>query len=354
MYIKTLAFLPLLLIAALPLTGIAQDDGTPGGEDPDSEYVRQFPHTLTVRAYIGEKISIFGIEDRKNDVELRYRPNNILAVGLGVTVKGIGINFSTRIPGYDNKEDQYGRTRRIDVQVHRYRRKLAVDAYFQRYRGFHINDLNDVTRQGTPPTETVYPYFPNMQTITAGASVMYMFNGNRVSLRAPVNQQEWQRRSAGTFMLGGGLFYRDFTNKDSTFIPRYIAQPQFLGGSQLSKIQNYSLTLNGGYGYHFVFKRHLYLMGSLEVGGGLGYSITEDTLENRESKLGPQLTANIRAGFGYNSQHWQTGIYGILHSDRMVLPYDQTNLSTSLGIVRAFVADRFDVPRFLRGKKNRQ
>ena len=343
MRLKSLVALP-FLAASLALPAAAQDNSP--GVDP--EYVRDFPQTLTVRTYVGEKISIFGIEDRKNDVDIRYRPNNILAVGVGVTVKGIGLNFSTRIPGYKDKEDQYGRTRRIDIQVHRYRGKLAVDAYFQRYRGFHINDLEDVTRTGTPPKETVYPYFPNMQTITAGATVMYVFNGNRVSLRAPVNQQEWQLRSAGSPLLGAGLYYRDFSNKDSTFIPQYIAQRQFLDGSQISRVQNYSLTVNGGYGYHFVFKRHLYLMVGLEAGAGLGYSVTHDTLDKRQSKLGPQFTGNVRAGFGYNSRHWQSGIYSIVHSDRMVLPYDQTNLSTSLGIVRFFVAYRFDEPGFLR------
>jgi hypothetical protein len=90
-------------------------------------------------------------------------------------LRGFGLNFSTRLPFHDQKEDKFGETRRRDLQIHRYRRKLAIDAYFQQYRGFHLNDSADVFRVESPVT---YPYFPNMNQLRFGATVLHMPGGN--------------------------------------------------------------------------------------------------------------------------------------------------------------------------------
>jgi hypothetical protein len=111
----------------------------------DTNYVRLFPQTISVRAYLGEKISTFRLADKETDRNLQYRPNNVLGIGLGVTIRGLGLNFSTSLPFHDKKVGLYGTTKHLDVQMHRYARKLMLDAYFQQYKGFHLNDKNDVS-----------------------------------------------------------------------------------------------------------------------------------------------------------------------------------------------------------------
>src|SRR4051794_4282989 len=122
--------------------------------------VRTFPQTITMRVFLGEKISNFYLEDRKIGQSLRYLPNNNLQMGFGVTLRGIGLNFSTKIPYHGTKEDLYGKTKRFDIQVHSYSSKVMLDAYLQQYTGFHLKDKTDMTVI-PPPTE--YPYFGNMQ-----------------------------------------------------------------------------------------------------------------------------------------------------------------------------------------------
>jgi hypothetical protein len=304
---------------------------------PDPEFIREFPATLTVRTFLGEKISGFSLVDNNHGEALHYRPNNILGLGAGVTLRGFSVNFSTRLPFHNDKEDQYGKTRQLDIQVHRYRGKFAFDFYFQQYSGYHLRDSSDVTMV-TGPTD--YPYFPQMHNTTIGATGLYVFNGKRFSLRAPIDQQDWQVRSAGSWLLGGSVFTHLIGNKDNTIIPPYMKQPEFLGGSNVKKIDNYGVTVNGGYGYNFVFKRHWFTGVLGDIGAGVGYSEISDHAGSAH-KVGLQLNADARFAFGYNSTRWFGGFYIIYRADRYQLPYEDCYIIGNEGMARLILARRF-------------
>lgn len=322
----------LSLLFALPATYILGQK-TP----PDPEYIREFPRTVTVRTFLGEKISGFSLVDNRRGEALDYRPNNVLGLGLGATLRGFSINVSSRLPFHGDKEDEFGKTRQLDVQVHRYRGKFAFDFYFQQYRGYHLSDSSDVSRVIGP---TDYPYFPDMRNTTIGATGLYVFNGKRFSLRAPIDQQDWQLRSAGSWLLGGSAFTHLIGNKDNSIIPPYMKQPEFMGGSQVQKIENYGITVNGGYGYNFVFKRHWFTGILADIGAGVGYSEINDAVGSAH-KVGLQLNADARFAFGYNSRYWFGGFYIIYRADRYQLPYQDCYIVGNEGMARLTVARRF-------------
>jgi hypothetical protein len=305
-------------------------------ERMDSGYVHRFSRQVTLRVYLGEKISIFSLDDNKHNKHLFYRPNNILALGIGTTIKGIGINFSTRLPFHGTKEHLYGRTRRYDLQAHRYRGKWAIDLYGQRYRGFHLNSSDDVDTVIGPYS---YPYLPDLTTLTLGTSVMYVFNGDRFSMKGAVNQQDWQLRSAGSLMVGGAFFARYIFNNGS-ILPPGLKYPQFYEGSQPQHITNYGLTLKAGYAYNHVFKKHYFAGASLDAGAGPGYSLVRDVNGDKREGLGLVLTGNVRFAAGYNAPKWYGGLYFIFHTDQYSLPYENSKLWTSQGIFRIVVARR--------------
>ena len=324
------SFLLLLAFAGSGASAIAQKG------EPDPSYIREFPGTITVRTFLGEKISGFNLIDGQHAERLRYRPNNVLGLGFGTTIRGFGINISTRLPFHNDKEERYGKTTQLDLQVHRYRGKFALDIYFQRYSGFHLADSSDVT---AVVGNTDYPYFPDMKSITAGASGLYVFNGRRFSLRAPIDQQDWQVRSAGSWLLGGSVFAHVITNNEQSFIPPYLKRADFMSGHRVSKIQNYSATVNGGYGYNYIIREHYFLGLSADVGVGLGYSEIKDE-GGTSHKLGLQLNGNARVAFGYNSRKWFSGFYIIFREDRFDLPFDQSFATSNEGIARLTVARR--------------
>lgn len=308
----------------------------------DSGNVHRFSKQVTFRVYLGEKISMFSLDDNKNNKHLFYRPNNILALGVGVTIKGIGLNFSTRLPFHGTKEQLYGRTRRYDFQAHRYRGKLALDLYGQRYRGFHLNSRDDVDTIIGP---YAYPYLPDLTALTLGTSAMYVFNGDNFSMKGAVNQQDWQLRSAGSWMVGGAFFARYIFNNGS-ILPPGLKYPQFYEGSQPQHISNYGLTLKVGYAYNHVFKKHYFAGASLDGGAGPGYSLVRDINGESREGLGLVLTGNVRVVAGYNAAKWFAGFYFIFHTDQYSLPYANSKLWTSQGIFRFTVARRISSNRF--------
>lgn len=329
--------LVLLLVVSIcfPLITSAQK------EAPNPAYIIQFPNTVTVRAFLGEKISGFSLVDNAHSQNLLYRPNNVLAIGLGVTFRGIGINFSTRLPAHNPKDDEFGKTRQLDLQVHHYKGKFALDVYFQRYHGYHLRDSSDVTSFAGP---TDYPYFPDMQNITIGVSGLYLFNGRRFSLRAPINQQDWQIRSAGSWLLGGSIFTHLISNNHASIIPPNLKHPDFLSGNQVKEINNYGITVNGGYGYNYIIQRHWFVAASADAGVGAGFSEIKDQA-GTSHKVGLQLNGNARFAVGYNSRKWFSGFYIIYRTDRYDLPYAQCYSGSSEGLARVVVARRITTRR---------
>ena len=353
--LRTLSIIALALMALPVLAQRVPGDDTarilPSDHPTDTTYVRLFPNTFTARIYLGEKVSIFSLhnagggEDRK----LHYRPNAILGLGLGVTLRGIGLNFSTRLPFHDQKEDRFGVTRRRDLQIHRYRRKLGIDAYFQQYRGFHLNDSADVFRV---QSDVIYPYFPDMHQLRFGATILRIPGGDNYSMRAALNQQEWQRRSAGSLLYGVSVYSQFIHNRGADILPPFYRYPMSFyadgsSGTALIEIQNYSLAGNLGGGYNYVFpgQDNWFVGASGDVGIGPAFSRIKTELPNGaeawNGALRLNLTANLRLQAGYNSERWFAGLYTIFHGDRYGLPGTAIDVSTAQGIVRAVVARRF-------------
>lgn len=328
-----------LLCVALASAARAQVYPLPTTDPTDTSYVRLFPRTFTTRVFVGEKISTFSIEDKTAGHTLDYRPNNILALGLGVTVRGIGIDFSTRLPFHGTKEEDYGKTYRYDVQAHRYRRKLGLDLYLQRYKGFHLTDRSSVTQVDGP---TTYPYLPELHQLRFGVTALHIANGNRYSMRAAVNQQEWQIKSAGSWLFGGSAYTQFIHNGGADILPPHYRYKDVLGGGLVREIQNYSITVNGGYGYTYVFgDTHWFIGAAADVGAGPAYNRMKNAADEWDAAVDVNLTANGRVQAGYNSQKWCVAVYGIAHGDRYGLPVDQSSVTTVQGVVRAVAARRF-------------
>jgi hypothetical protein len=327
--------------------------------DMDTGHVKNFPETFTARLYLGEKVSIFTLHNANpGDHRLPYRPNAVLGLGIGVTIRGFGLNFSTRLPFHDQKNDLYGLTRRRDLQIHRYRGKIAIDAYMQQYRGFHLSDSSNVFRVAS---ETVYPYFPDLQQLRFGATVLRIPGGRDYSMGAAVNQQEWQMRSAGSLLYGISAFSQFIHNRGADILPPNYRYPQMFyeqqPGDALIEIQNYSISVNAGGGYNYVFsgQKHWYVGANGDVGVGPAYNRLK--LERADGSVAiidgirHNISANVRLQAGYNSEQWFAGIYAVFHGDRYGMPGTKTDITTAQGLVRAVVARRFHSKKL--GKQRR-
>lgn len=333
----------LLITLALLLTIPVAESGA---AVVDSNYVRMFPQTVTFRLYSGEKISMFDIRDGNSNRTLQYRPNNILSLGAGITIYGVGLNLSVPLPFHDRKFDKFGQTRRLDIQVHSYQPRIMIDAYFQRYKGLHLSSNESVLSLTGPQ---LYPFFPRMYATTLGGTGLYVFNGDRYSLGAAWNQQSRQLKSAGS-LLAGISGFGHFFNDDSSMLYERNKYPEMFGGRTPRSIGMYSLNLHGGYGYNLVFDRkgHWFAGLAVDLGIGLAYTTSTDVDFRYETRISPNYAGNVRFGAGYNDDKWFAGVYGTAHANMYNLPYEKTTVIATQGIARITVARRvFTRSKFL-------
>ncbi len=114
-------------------------------------------------------------------------------LGLGATFNGLTFNLAYGF-GFLNPERGRGETNNLDLQVHAYPKKLIIDVFLQFYRGYYLEKFYETEdyRQG------IF-LLPDLRIKKIGLNVQYLFNGEKLSLRATFLQSEWQKKSAGSF-----------------------------------------------------------------------------------------------------------------------------------------------------------
>ncbi|WP_343691944.1 DUF4421 domain-containing protein [Chitinophaga sp.] len=309
----------------------------------DTAYIEDHTRDLTTRFFGSRKYNYYDIIDRKRKTEVMYRPNTPFNVGFGFNYKFIGVNVAFNLP-FINSTDRYGKTRALDLQAHYYLRKLVVDFYGQRYKGYYIANsrglLNGFDEKGPLPVR------PDIRNLNIGMSVQYVFNDRKFSYRAAYLQNEYQKKSAGSFLLGGELFTAHMKG-DSSLIPHNITQRDFMNGITYSATSIFSAAANAGYAYTFVYKQHLFL--TLSLSGSLGGNYTRLFRDNENDlrRFGIQLNNTVRASIGYNSSKYFAGIHYVNLVTRSQSPVEHTFQAIGAGNFRFSVVRRFGLKREL-------
>ena len=187
----------------------------------DSAYIEDYTHDITFRIYGSRKYTNYNIVDTRRDKEVLYRPNDNFNVGFGANYKFLGINFGFNLPFINKDDEVYGRTHSLDLQTHIYLRKLIVDFYWQYYKGYYIapNENGLLTTAGIA-SEEGKPLLirPDLHIRNYGIGMLYVFNDERFSYRAAYLQNDYQKKSAGSLILGGEIFSTKIDG-DSSLIP---------------------------------------------------------------------------------------------------------------------------------------
>ncbi|MDU1892227.1 MAG: DUF4421 domain-containing protein [Dysgonomonas sp.] len=288
----------------------------------DSTYIGFFEQELALRPYVYDKFTALSHEIGDHDEEVTYRPNNPFGIGLGITWKNISLSGGYGFDFMRNKKK--GKTRSIDFQYHYYGRKFVMDFFFQDYKGFFTEDEDK---------DGVYTLFPDIRLKQYGIFGQYVFNGRKFSYKAAFSQNEKQLKSAGSFLLGGGIYYNQAFS-DSTIVE-----------SIPNKLNNYQIGVSGGYAYTWVFKKNFYLSGSFSVGVNLG----TESLKIRKVEVYPSLFP--RMSMGYNSDTWSIALSGV--NNRVYVHFeDKDKLSFDTGSLQISFVKRFRIaPKLIRNIK---
>jgi hypothetical protein len=259
------------------------------------EYYETFPHVITGRIYLSQKYSHYNFPSTNSSVEdMEYKSNPKLNLGAGVTIHNFSINLFYGFAFLNKKDEPKGVTKGLNLQLHLYPRKWAIDLYGEFPKGLHL-EPKGLAKDN--PNE--YYYRPDIKESLIGLSAYRVPNKEKFSYRAAILQTEWQKKSAGSVLYGGNIYYGSLKG-DSAFVPAKL-QNQFPQAG-ITKINFFGFGPGIGYAYTLVLDTHFYITGSMVGNLNLNFTKEETTSSNSKVALSPATV--FKAALGYNSDNW--------------------------------------------------
>ena len=275
----------------------AQDVQKP---DYDTGYYTSFHNDLIFRVFTTRKYHNFEIK-KDGTSGLKYLPNNLLNLGVGVSYRGLSLNLAY---GFDFINPEKGRvnTNRIDLQSRLYGRKWLIDLSGEFFKGYDLHPKGKFTTG-----DTGYYARPDLDMIVAGFTAYRLLNSRRLTMRNGFVQDEWQKKSAGSFLIGGGLNYARI-KADSTILPT-LSLREF-NTAELLNLKTWTLSAGIGYAYTLVLPADFYISGAATAQMNLAY-VEERYPTNiaRKTSLTPAVSPKLSAG--YFNGDWHVGAFWV-------------------------------------------
>src|SRR4030095_15001347 len=258
----------------------------------DSTYYTTYQGSIIPRIYLSQKYGMFILPSHGDQKYLRYNCNSKLNMGIGATYRRFSLNVAYGF-NFLNPNHQKDKTTSLDLQLHMYRRKWIIDALGIYYKGFYP--------KGSAFDNLNSDYYRPDAKMNLFSLAAYRFtNGERFSYRAAMVQDEWQKKSAGSFLFGGQASY-GIMKADSAIVPKF-AQNGFAQAG-INKINFFTVGPGVGYAYTLVIKKHFFVTASLIGSLGLNFS-SEQKLNTQENRVAIDPATIYKASIGYNSNTW--------------------------------------------------
>jgi hypothetical protein len=266
----------------------------PSSPNHDTAYYAALSKLITTRIYLSQKYTTFTLKAPANKPNLRYRPNTTLNLGVGATYRNITLNIAL---GFNvlNPDQGKGKTKYLDLQGHFFPTGWSLDWYGQFYKGFYLYPKGMATNS----SENYYQR-PDVVTNVFGITAYRILNHKKFSYRAAMTQNEWQKKSAGSWLLGGEINY-GIIKADSAFVPGGMETSYPQAG--INHLRFFSIGPGGGYAYTYVIKRNFFITGSVSLNLNLGFSSESGSID-KTSKTYITPTSLFRVAAGYNSNRW--------------------------------------------------
>ncbi len=305
----------------------------------DTAYVRDYSRRITARVFSSTKYNAFFLASAAYP-DLVHRPNNRINVGIGASYRALTVNIGFGLAMINDDNEVRGRTKYLDAQANIYNQRWATNLFLQVFGGYYISS-HDLAQVGWVQ-DTQRPYRADLVQFNFGASSLRILNDRRFSYRASFNQDAWQRKSQGSFLLGGYMTYYN-VRADSSIIPTALID-QFEPQARLRRGGFLDLGPMAGYAYTLVYREHWFLTVSGALGGGLSLQrVISEVGEVEASRTGMGLGwhGQLRSGLGYNSA-WNYVGFSFHQENIGYLISDEGNFRWNVGNVRLNFAHRFD------------
>lgn len=280
---------------------------------PTTPFYLDLTDKLTFKLLAEHRENAYNISDTNNLNATHFIPNDALTIGLGFNYKFIGIS-ATFIPISAKYELKYGKTQKLDLQANFYTKEFGFDIRLDYYKGFYVGNPDNF--HSSAPINNQLKR-SDIRSLSVGTDLFYIFNSDEFSFRNTLTNNEWQKKSAGSFYTG--LRFSYFSMEGDTILGPVGIMDSLNPDAFVNKINAYSAGVFGGYAYTLVIAKNYFISAAIAptinvVGGN--ETKTDGRTLNLEN-IG-RLGYTIRGGVGYNSERYFAGVSVFM---------DQTNLS---------------------------
>lgn len=304
-------------------------------------YYTTFEEQITTRLYLAKKYTSLIMKAAPEIQSLRYRPNSLTTMGISGSYKALSLSFGTGFGFLNPNKEEKGKTRSFDFGSHIYTRDWVTDIYAQFYKGYYLS-------LGGPAGTADKNYYkrPDIKVNLLGLSAYRLLNGERFSYRAGFLQTEWQKKSAGSVLLGAEVYYGTMKG-DSALVPSHISS--YYPQQGIQRVRLLELGPGAGYAYTAVWEENLFLTGSLTVNADISM-VKEVSAAGSANRTSVSPNATLRAVAGYNSDEWAATISWLHNATNAKGRSSNYEYGIKTGEFKITLAKRFTPGNKLKGR----
>jgi hypothetical protein len=264
----------------------------------DTSYIKSYSEKISVKLVTINKYNYFRVRDRINKTSIKYIPVRDVSLGLGVAYKWFALDMTIAL-GLENRSE-FENTRSFDFQGSIFSSKQYITFTMQYYQAYKLNRIKgvDITLSEDLKRRE------DIRTINFGLQYMYAVNYTKFSIKAPFVQNEGQRKSAGSPIIGAS-FNMFVMSADSSIVPDEVSE-YFEPDLHLVDLNILSASVSFGYMYTFVYKKRGFL--TLSLIPGLNINAGDYYTDHRNfNSPSINLKLNSLNAIGYNSRRFFTG-----------------------------------------------
>lgn len=305
----------------------------------DESYYEMYPNKLTGRIYAAKKFEDVNVPSGGPATDLKYVTNHKLNLGIGVTWRNISLNA---FYGFHNSSANRGETKSLDLQLHLFPHKWAIDVLAVKPKGMYIKPKGTAAANSSS-------YYSNklLKERIYGIAAYRVPNKEKFSYRAALIQNEWQKKSAGSLLYGGEAYLVIGPENDSNFIPQSIENSYIQKGYHEMKFLSFGPGI--GYAYTAVMNQHLFIMGSLIANLKVNLATEETPTVVKKTSVAP--SSIYKAAIGYNSSSWS---FVVSTAGNLLWGKGPASAQTyfyKAGQIKVSLAKKFDVKKKMKTKE---
>lgn len=233
-------------------------------------------------------------------------PNRKEQLGASLSFKFVDLSFGFS-PKFLNANKDNTNSKLLNFNARVYHKQWMQSFTYFYQKGFYVSQ------------DGFSAAFPGFRSLKIGGATSYIFNKN-FSYKAIAGQNEWQTKSAGSFIPNFSAYYTNL---------KYRSADDRINGN------TFLFSLAPSYFYNLVLGKHVLVSAGLSMGAGI--NITDG-----DTKLLYEVDSSLKMGYNSNSFFM---FMNVNYTNFIQSETDNIGLNDNISTVKITAGYRFDAPK---------